>query len=624
MIHRLSRVCRSLVPAHLRHRFGAERGAVMVLAAVALVGVMASTAIAVDIGHATDFKKDLQGDADLAALDAIRALSDRKGEGGLSLQVHTEKLAKESLKRNEFDTADPGNTWSVVLGNISNLNSSRVFVPAANLSTANAVKVTLTGPIDWSFQPGGRTFTAEGIAEAPVGPPDCLGPGCDPPPCVGEGCGPPPCVGPSCPPCVGPSCDPPPQRAAVAGFSLGSYIARLDTGTAKSKVLNHVLGGFLGGNLNLDLVSYQGLAAGEVTLRRLATALDLEAGTPDAVLGEQLTMLEFLQAAAEVMTTDGNTAAAQAALAGLVNLATSVNSNAQFQLGELITVAQGGESAALDTGINLFQLVSGSAQVADGDHFINIPMVGVTIPGLSSLTLKLQVIEAPQIAIGPARIATDGKGITRVKTAQIRAMINMDLINVSLLGVTARLKLPIYIEGGGAKADLRTMGCGPLRTATVGTTSQALYARVAEVGETDMKDISTSTTVISPVEMLNLIGVVRVTGSSTPYTSTQTSNVLSFQAPYPQTQTNGGSTTLGLSTILRNGLTLNTQVLGLGVLINPLLGGLTATLTSALSSAFGALDAELIDPLLSSLGLSLGGADVTVFRHHCISRRLVK
>lgn len=583
MRRRPLRVLGSLIPAHLRRRFGAERGAVMLLTGVAMVGVIASTAIAVDIGHAVEFKKDLQGDADLAALEAVRALSDRKGEGGLAPQAHAEKLAKESLLRNGFDANDSDNIWTVVLGNVN--SATRVFVPAVNLATANAVKVTLTGPIDWSFQPGGRTYSVEGIAEAPSG--------------VSE--------------------------SAVAGISVGSWLARLDT--SKSTVLNNVLGGFLGGAVALDLVSYQGLAAGEVTLRGLATALELEAGSPDAVLNEQLTMLELLEAAAEVMATEGNVAALEAGVAGLVSAATAVNSNVQFQLSDLITVAQGGESAALDTGLNLFQLVSAAAQVADGDHFINIPMVGVTIPGLSSLNLRLQVIEAPQWVIGPAKIAGDGKGITRVSTAQVRAQLTLDLINISLLGITARLRLPIYLEAGSAQADLRALSCGPLdsqQTASVGTTSQALFARVAEVGETDMKDISTAVSVTSPVNILNLIGVVRVNASSTPYNSTQTTSVLNYVGPYPQTQSNGGTTTLGLSTILQNGIGLTMDVLGLGFLINPLLGGLTTTVTGALSSAFGALDAALIDPLLSALGLSLGGADVQVFHHQCTSRRLAR
>jgi uncharacterized membrane protein len=573
----------SLIPAHLRRRFGAERGAVMLLTGVAMVGVIASTAIAVDIGHAVEFKKDLQGDADLAALDAVRALSDRKGEGGLAPQVHAQKLAKESLLRNGFDANDSGNIWTVVLGNIN--SATRVFVPAANLATANAVKVTLTGPIDWSFQPGGRTYSVEGIAEAPSG--------------VSE--------------------------SAVAGIALGSWVANLDT--SKSAILNSVLGGFLGGGLNLSLVSYQGLAAGEVTLRGLATALDLGVGTPDEVLSTNITMLQLLQAAAEVMTTDGNVAALQAGMGGLITAATALNSNLQFQLSDLITVAQGGGSAALDTALNIFTLVSGAAQVADGDHFINIPMLGVSIPGLSSLNLKLQVIEAPQIAIGPAKIAADGKGVTRVKTAQVRAQLDLNLINLSLLGITARLRLPIYIEAGSAEADLRSMSCGPLdsqQTASVGVRSQALHARVADVGETDMKDISTSVSETSPVNILNLIGVVRVNASSVPYNSTQTTGTLNFVGPYPKTQSNGGSTTLGLSTLLQNGLALSTDVLGLGFLINPLLGGLTSTITSTLSGVFGALDSALLNPLLSALGLSLGGADVQVFHHQCTSRWLAK
>jgi uncharacterized membrane protein len=144
-------------------RLRPERGAVLVITSVMTLASLAATALAVDIGRGVALKRDLQGDADLAAIDSVRALGSKKGQGGLSPQVHAEQLAEESLERNGFDTDAAGNSWRVVLGVVDPV--TRVFTPT-DQSLATAVKVTLTTPIDWAFQPGGRSYTASGVARA--------------------------------------------------------------------------------------------------------------------------------------------------------------------------------------------------------------------------------------------------------------------------------------------------------------------------------------------------------------------------------------------------------------------------------------------------------------------------
>lgn len=554
-----------------------ERGAVMVLAGVAMAGVLASTAIAVDIGNATAFKKALQADADLAAIDAVRALGDRKGEGGLAPQALAELLAGQSLGRNGFDVGAAGNSWNLTLGN---LDATRTFIPAAVPSSALAVKVTLAGPVEWSFQPGGRSFVAEGVAELPVGA----------------------------------------STSGVAGIALGSWVARLDT--SKSAVLNGVLGGFLGGAVNLDLVSYQGLAAGTVTLRGLGTALGIGVGTPDALLDTNVTLRNLLTATASALTAQGG-AVSLAAATRTTTLAAAVSPAVDLRLGELIQVAQGGGAAALDAGINVFQLISMAAQVADTDHFLSLTLP-VSVPLVASTTLQLQVIEAPRIAIGPAK-QVNGAWVTRLTTAQIRAQLTVSLLNgLSILGIARPVRLPIYIEGGGARAELRSLTCGPTPAqegAGVWTRSQALTARVGEVAQADLADVSTAVSV-APGTLVNVAGLIRISGTST-FNSTATETTLNFTGPWPQTKSNGGSTTLGLAPLLQGGLTLDLDVLGLGFLLNPLLGSITSSLVALLAPVFSVLDNAVIDPLLSAVGLSLGGADVTVFDHHCQTRRIV-
>ncbi len=66
----------------IARRLCPDRGAILVIASIATVAVLAASALAVDIGRGVSLKRDIQADADLAALDAARALGNRKGEGG--------------------------------------------------------------------------------------------------------------------------------------------------------------------------------------------------------------------------------------------------------------------------------------------------------------------------------------------------------------------------------------------------------------------------------------------------------------------------------------------------------------------------------------------------------------
>src|SRR2546421_283762 len=72
-----------------------ERGSIMVLAAIAMVVVVSSTALAVDLGKTVSTKRSLQEAVDNAALDAVRALGDKFGQApGLTPAQHATWLAQ--------------------------------------------------------------------------------------------------------------------------------------------------------------------------------------------------------------------------------------------------------------------------------------------------------------------------------------------------------------------------------------------------------------------------------------------------------------------------------------------------------------------------------------------------
>ncbi len=83
------------------------RGAVSIIAAVSMFFVMAATALSVDVGHVVYRDRRLESTVDLAAIDASRAIGDRRDPARNALEV-AEEFARESATRNDFDYDDAG------------------------------------------------------------------------------------------------------------------------------------------------------------------------------------------------------------------------------------------------------------------------------------------------------------------------------------------------------------------------------------------------------------------------------------------------------------------------------------------------------------------------------------
>ncbi|MGH9009958.1 MAG: pilus assembly protein TadG-related protein, partial [Acidimicrobiia bacterium] len=363
-----------------------ERGAVIIVAAVAMTVVMASAALAIDVGRLALTKRELQAVADLSSLDAVRALGDLAGEaGGLSIEAYATKLAREAALRNGFDPDVSGHTLDVAVGTFD--RDTATFVVTTDETLRNAVRVTAGTSIDWAFTPGHGSVSATAVAM------------------VGE----------------------------EAGVAVGSFLARLDT--HKSAVLNGLLTGLLGGSVTLDLVSYQGVAAATVELGALGSALGFTGGSVNELLATEVTLRELLAATATALTAQGDSVSLTAATP-VSTLAAATNPALRLRLGDLLEVAEGSGTAALAAELNVLQLVAMSAQVADGDHFLSATMP-VAIPGVTSTSLDLALIEAPRIAIGPARRDGTGQWVTRAVTAQVRAQLRLQFQELlDVLGVT--------------------------------------------------------------------------------------------------------------------------------------------------------------------------------------------
>lgn len=327
----------------------------------------------------------------------------------------------------------------------------------------------------------------------------------------------------------------------LAQLRIRSTLATVNPG--QGTVLNAVVGGLLGGSLNLSAGAWDGLVHTDLNLLNyldaLAINLGLSAGDYDSVLNTQVSVGTLLDVAATALQQgggSGGTANVNAALLGLQNLvgANLPGLSPLVRLGDLLNIQTGTPDSGLDVGLNLFQLVQGSVQLANKNCVAcaNLP---ITVPGIVSSNVRVRVIESPQLsAIGNperARLAPLGADRIYVRTAQVRTLVSLDLpesltttvngllnsslissltntvnslLSLDLLGVLSTLlpipypkevidiqvlptpRLDINIDAGGGRAYVSDYSCAndPNKSLTVPTYTAAAEIRIGKMGTT--------------------------------------------------------------------------------------------------------------------------------------------
>lgn len=313
-----------------------ERGAVVPLVAILLTTLLGITALTVDIGIQRVARADMQALADMVALDLARELD---GRAASAIEPGLQAAADRSLARNA-DTAGDDADVDAELGTLV----GATFVPASGATVPDAVRVTATTNVDFSFRPGSGGAGRTAVASA----------------------------------------------APVACFALGSYVARASSGD--STLLRTYLGSALG--LSGTVGGYSGLAAVDVRLADLAS--ELHAGTVDELLATGITVKGLYVAIANVLRRNGDAAAASL----LQTVQAAVGVNPSLTIDRLVSLGSGDDAALLST-VNVLDLVVAAAHVATGGNFVTVPL-STEVPGLTDASLDLKVVERPQIACGRA------------------------------------------------------------------------------------------------------------------------------------------------------------------------------------------------------------------------------
>ncbi len=386
-----------------------------------------------------------------------------------------------------------------------------------------------------------------------------------------------------------------------AMFSIGSRLARLDGGIA-----NDVLGALTGSTVSLSVADYNALASAKVNLLSfsdaLATELGVEAGDYDGLLERSVDAGRALNVLERLAGDQGDSA-----LSKLATAATGV----EVDLGELIgaeAAAQDGLAGALDADIGVLDLAMAMLEIGAGDRQAQLALGAKA--GLADVSVSLAIGERPNNS--PWMTVTD-KGTPIIRTAQARLYVKAR--TAQKLSGLAQVNLPILIELASSEARLNAIDCDPSRTVELGVRPGLAKAHIGAINEARLADFKTAL-VPTRATLLSVLGLVTITAKAEieagdqGFTATSFSDADINSQRLKTVQARGLANGVVVSLLQRMDVKVDVIGLGLG------LGNLTSALGVLLTPLGPAMDG-VINPLLDTLGLKLGEADVRVLNATC-------
>ena len=355
-----------------------QRGAVAIWVGVSIVAFIAATFLSIDVGRLYFTQRNLQKTATLAAISAAQIASGCTNGDGIRVdpdQMFSQVQALVVANGGQAGWLSGFNGFEAIEVGQTRTNSAglRAFqaLPAGD-ERINSVRVNLQRPAPNSFVPsiltnGGGTLKASSTAE---------------------------------------------QRV-LGSFYIGSGLADLDAG-----LLNALLGALLGSNINLSVADFRSLAATQVTLGALATALNVRVTDLSNLteLGLDTPLLPDLLGG--LVGGLGNTASG--AVSGLLQQLAGAARNETVPLGVLLGPLT--DVAGNVPFINLLDLIMalGTAATADGDPYANpiVVPLNVDVPGVAKVSIFLKVLEPPVFGVG-------APGAT-AKTAQVKLAVRIE------------------------------------------------------------------------------------------------------------------------------------------------------------------------------------------------------
>ncbi len=561
-----------------------QRGATAVMTALVFSTVALASLVSIDVGYLYMQQRNLQKVADMAALAAVQSIPGRVSIAAASA------AANDYISQGAADTVTPtAGYWDPAL-----LTDSPHFsetVPAT--ASANAVRVVV--------RKENPTFFAGLIA----GLADRNRPRL--------------------------------EATAIArvetmiGLSLGTGVTRL----GGPSVLNQTLSMLLGTTVTLDAVAYQGLAAGNISLGALMAELGV--GTVEELVGLDTQLGPFVEAALGAAARDGllTGALAQAgAVSSLVNgirdvtlrvanEATGTGTPAVLSIAALL----GNVSAAVDAKINVLDLITTAAQVANANAGISIDNLAIDLGPLAKVTLQTRVITPPVIAIGPPGAiqagAQAGQWHTVARSAAARVRLVVEAVNIGIV----KVKLPLEITVAPAEAKVASAQCAIPKTDSIinvsvdtGVASACIAALPANMGASYLCSALPRVNIAEiTLPLLPSIGI----GIKTSVPLEAATQTLQFDGDEigatKTVNTNGLGSSLA-SALFGPNSALEVDALGINL---SLLGDVIATVLYPVLYPVLLLLDPVLQPVLGLLGIQLGFSDVKLTSVLCNKPALV-
>jgi len=527
--------------------------------------------------------------------------------------------ALDSANRNDFP---PGGSRQLLVELGVWNDTARTFTPSAGAPTSrpNAARVTATDTVSFLFNSSGRTTSRSAIA----------------------------------------------MQQPTLDFSVGSIAAGLQPNQPVppniTTILNQALGQQLSQNLNLNLVSYQGLASSTIGLQDLAAELGL--GSADDLLTTRVSLRSVLEASVAVLNSQGDQASLAAAttLQPIADMAPpnktvgplvvqcttvqGVQTCQSFSDPDRTVIVDNTPGHVADVRMSVQQLLLGmnaSGDVIDGHNLLSFDLapsaLGFPTGAIDSIHVNAAFIEPAQEVSGPIG-TTASTGQVRF-SVEVKLHSTLDLVGGVSLPIS--VTLPFVFDLAHADATVTRIACYDPDVQTASQSDIAVTTSAADfyLGDITNQNLKTQTDPLTiptgtvlPADIVVIAGVAPMTGFGH-LSLGGGSDVLYFQGPYGPTNTQraqGGFDTSGVNSLTDKVLSqLILDHSGLDVAIpsitppglNPSVDPVVQQLLSK-DGALVALDQLLFAPLTQALGVSFGGADVTALGIGCDTPILVK
>ena len=540
-----------------------DRGAVLVITAMALPVLILMTAFSIDLGRQRAARRDMQAKADVIALDLARLI-----DGSTYQNIDYAAPLAASAQRNNVPVAK---ITSVTWGTLNATTHAFEACATANC-VPSAVKVRAEDSISYFFQRGMGDVSRSAVA----------------------------------------------AQDSVAAASIGSFAAAVDltkSGIAQAPVLNALIGDAL----NLGLLGYSGLANWNLSFAQIASSAGL--GTPTELFSGDVSAFEALTAAAAVMQQQNPNAAELAVLNQVLAVPNSPLHD--VSVADIANVQAGSEDAALASTVNLFDFLTAAAFIANGSSALTLP---TTTLGAGLFTSTAHVTQGPQFWSGgvgaqsplTSQVGLDGELL--VSTGTICESTTNLLAALPLVGNL----LSLLTGAGGCgflnlnkiiTVEVRAVVSANLAAAKGTFTNIACPAAGKQLDVAVRSDLVSDTSVALHVLLkagTNTIADIPLNAATN---GGQANGSVPFTVPpdvfgvYKASNPSSGS--LGLDN-------LSLTAGGLG----PLEGPVEALVNPVITTALDAINLTLIEPLSEALGVRVASADVAAHNILCNSVKL--